>query len=224
MKQNNIIPKGKNALEQWPCSAFLTYMSQDVALDEETIALVSANCQEVKLAKGKRLLTAGNVCEFVYFIVSGECISYFSDFKGKATTWFFHFNIPGSKVKNLFAVDYKSFLLKEPATLSIETLSPVTAIRFSYDDIRYLIEKSRTFERWKRMHNEKTFIQTFDRISTLLTLDAGERYEKFLKDESCLLNMFSHYLIATYLDVAPQSLSRIRKNCQEIKKSDVKNK
>jgi len=215
---------GSNIIEQTPCSQFLDYMSQDVELDEETRSLVAANCHLVKLAKGKRLLTTGNVCEFVYFMVSGECISYFSDFKGKATTWFFHFNKPGSKVKNLFAVDYKSFLLKEPATLSIETLSPVTAIRFSWSEIRYLIEKSRTFERWKRMHNEKTFIQTFDRISTLLTLSASERYEKFLKEESCLLNMFSHYLIATYLDITPQSLSRIRKNCQGIKGKAVDNK
>lgn len=224
MKKNIIKYTGKNITEELSCNLFLEYMSQDVELDEETKTLVAANCQLVKLPKGKRLLTTGNVCQFVYFMVSGECISYFSDFKGKATTWFFHFNKPGSKVKNLFAVDYKSFLLKEPATLSIETLSPVTAIRFSFDEIRYLIRKSRTFERWKRMHNEKTFIQTFDRISTLLTLSAGERYEKFLKDEASLLNMFSHYLIATYLDVTPQSLSRIRKNCQATKRNAVGNK
>ena len=194
------------------CAPFLDYMSKDVELDEETIQLVAANCRLVKLAKGKRLLEAGNISHFVYFMVSGECISYFTDHNGKTTTWFFHFNIPESTVKNLFAVDYKSFLSLQPATLSLETLSPVTAIRFSAEEVRNLIERSRTFERWMRLLNERAFIQTYDRISTLLTLSAPERYKKFLTDEPWLLNMFTNYQIASYLDVAPQSLSRIRKN------------
>ena len=197
---------------QLPFAPFLDEMSKLVTVDEELISLVAANCKLVQFPKNEKLLLAGDVSKFLYFIVCGECVSYFTDFKGKTTTWFFHFNRPESNVKNLFVVDYKSFLQKDKATLSIETLSPVTAVRFSSPQIKTLIENSHTFERWMRLVNEQAFSLTYCRINTLLNLSATERYKRFLENEPWLLNMFSHYLIATYLDVTPQSLSRIRKS------------
>jgi CRP-like cAMP-binding protein len=193
------------------CTPYLNYVSRDIALDEATKTLIAQNCQLVKFAKGEPLLKIGNVCQYVYFIVAGECISYLTGFNGKTTTWFFHFNKPESNVKNVFAVDYKSFLLRQPATLSIKTLSAVTAIRFSFEAVNNLIVQSPAIERWLRLVNERAFIHIYDRINTLLTLSATDRYQKLLKEEPFLLNMFSNYLIASYLHVAPPSLSRIKK-------------
>ncbi|GAA3916844.1 Crp/Fnr family transcriptional regulator [Chitinophaga oryziterrae] len=186
-------------------------MSQDVVLNDATKKLVEENCRLVNFAEGKRLLEAGNVCQYIYFIIEGKCISYFTDFKGKTITWFFHFNSPASTTKNIFAVDYRSFLSRQPATLTIDTLLPVTAIRFSADELKKLVGESPAVEHWLRLLTEKAFIQVYDRINTLLTLPAPDRYKRFLEEEPYLLNMFSNYLIATYLNVTPQSLSRIRK-------------
>ena len=193
------------------CAPYLDYVSRDIVLDEATKTLIAQNCQLVKFAKGEQLLKIGNVCQYVYFIVKGECISYLTGFNSKTTTWFFHFNRSESTVKNVFAVDYKSFLLRQPATLSIETLSAVTAIRFSFEAVNNLIVQSLAIERWLRVVNERAFIHIYDRMNTLLTLSAADRYQKLLKEEPFLLNMFSNYLIASYLHVAPPSLSRIKK-------------
>lgn len=194
------------------CAAFLEYMAQDVKLNEKTKQLIADNCRLVKYPKGRRLLETGTKSKYVYFILEGECISYFTDFKGKTITWFLHFNTAESTAKNIFAVDYRSFLSRQPATLSIDTLTPMTAIRFSAEQVQTLIAQSPVVERWLRLLNEKVFIQVYDRINTLLTLSAPERYQKFLQDEPHLLHMFPNYLIASYLNVAPQSLSRIKKN------------
>lgn len=203
---------GKQALF---CTPYLDYVSRDIVLDEETKKLIVQNCQLVKFAKGEQLLKIGNVCKYVYFIVAGECISYLTDFNGKRTTWFFHFNKPESNVKNVFAVDYKSFLLQQPATLSIRTLSAVTAIRFSFATVNTLIVQSPAIEKWLRLVNERAFIHIYDRINTLFTLSATDRYQKLLKEEPFLLHMFSNYLIASYLHVAPPSLSRIKKGIRD---------
>jgi CRP-like cAMP-binding protein len=199
---------GKQALF---CAPYLDYVSRDIELDEGTKTLITQNCQLVKFAKGEQLLKMGNVCQYVHFIVEGKCISYLTDFNGKTTTWFFHFNRAESTVNNVFVVDYKSFLLRHPATLSIETLSPVTAIRFSFEAVNTLIVQSPAIERWRRLVNERAFIHIYDRINTLLTLSATDRYQKLLNEEPFLLNMFSNYQIASYLNVAPPSLSRIKK-------------
>lgn len=190
---------------------FLDYVEQYVPVDKHTRALIPKHCKLVNLPKGYRMLNMGSVCKYVYFILSGECISYYIDPRGKTTTWFFHFNRPESKPKNSFAVDYQSFLSAGPATISIESLSNVTAIRFSVDDVSALTKGSCTMERWLRLLNEQVYMQTQDRIASLLTLTAPERYKKFLATEPYLLDMFSNYLIATYLNVAPPSLSRIRR-------------
>lgn len=211
MKKKTSLLSGNNIHQPIFCRPFLDYMSQEVVLDDATKKLVEENCRLVKFAEGKRLLETGNVCQYIYFIIEGECISYFTDFKGKTITWFFHFNRPESTAKNIFAVDYRSFLSRQPATLTIDTLLPVTAIRFSAEELKKLVGESPVVERWLRLLTEKAFIQIYDRINALLTLSAPDRYKKFLEEEPYLLNIFSNYLVATYLNMTPQSLSRIRK-------------
>jgi CRP-like cAMP-binding protein len=190
---------------------FLMHMELTSPVHEDAKKMIAQHCKLVKFGKGDRLLNIGCVCKFVYFIISGECVSYYTDKSGKTKTWFFHFHQSESNVKNLFAVDYNSFISGKPSSISIDALSPVTAIRFSVKEVQILKQGSRSIERWLDNINEQAYIQTHERITTLLTLSAVERYEKLLATEPYLLKMFSNYLVATYLNVAPQSLSRIRR-------------
>jgi CRP-like cAMP-binding protein len=192
------------------CKPFLDYVGESVALDPATKALIAYKSWLVAFSKGETILNAGTECRYVYFILSGKAISHFTDFNGKTTTFFFYFNSPVSTIKNFFAVDYKSFLTAEPASMSIHALSAMKAIRFSKEDVDYLTAHSSIFEQWMRIIDERVYGAIFDRVFALLTLSAASRYEKFLEDEPYLLNIFSNYDIATYLGIAPQSLSRIR--------------
>ena len=190
---------------------FVDLVSSDVLLDEETKILINDNCRPVKMAKGELLLNAGEVCRDIYFMVKGRAISYFTDYDGKTTTWFFHHNLPNAPVKNLFAVDYRSFLSGTPSGISIQALSDIDALKFSKEAVGLLVERSGSFAVWMQRLHEQSLIVAYDRIATLLTLSATERYQKFLQDEPYLLDMFSNYHIATYLNITPQSLSRIRR-------------
>ena len=190
---------------------FVDLVSSDVLLDEETKILINGNCRPVKIAKGELLLNAGEVCRDIYFMVKGRAISYFTDYDGKTTTWFFHHNLPNAPVKNLFAVDYRSFLSGAPSGISIQAISDIDALKFSKEAVGLLVERSGSFAVWMQKLHEQSLIVAYDRIATLLTLSATERYQKFLQDEPYLLDMFSNYHIATYLNITPQSLSRIRR-------------
>jgi len=189
---------------------YFDLINKYVAIDQETKDLVIANSKRVSLTKKQLLLQEGENCNTVYFIISGKARSYYTDFSGKTTTWWFHFNTAQSNIKNLFLVDYKSFLSKLQSTLSIETLTEVEAIVFSREQVNYLINSSILYERWMRILNEQSFINTYDRVFTLLTMSATDRYEKLIQDEPHLLQLFSNHYIASYLNIAPQSLSRIR--------------
>jgi CRP-like cAMP-binding protein len=189
---------------------FLDHVGESVALDPATKALVASKSWLMTFNKGEALLHAGEVCKYVYFILSGEAISYFNDYRGKTTTFFFYFNLPVSHIKNFFPVDYKSFLSAQPASMSIYALSAIKAIRFSKEDVDHMMEHSTIFEKWMRTVDERVYSAIFDRVFSLLTLSATDRYENFLREEPYLLNIFSNYHIASYLGIAPQSLSRIR--------------
>ncbi|MCF0065530.1 Crp/Fnr family transcriptional regulator [Dyadobacter chenwenxiniae] len=192
------------------CKSFFDLMGEDVELDEQSKNLIDSHCREVTIKKGAVVLNAGDVCQQVFFVLTGEAISFFLDTDGKTTTWFFHFNNAHSTVKNLFAVDYKSFVSGQAATLTVEALTDVRAIHFSRAEVDFLLDNCAVFERWMRKLSERAFIHTYDRIATFLTMSAKHRYLKLLEEEPHLLNMFSNYYIATYLGIVPQSLSRIR--------------
>jgi CRP-like cAMP-binding protein len=192
------------------CEPFFKYMRKSVELDSDSMQLIAAHSGEITLPQNHILLREGSISEKVHFVVSGLARSYYTDFSGKTITWSFHFNNEVSISKNLFAVDYRSFLKNQPASIAIETLSDFTALTFSRKQVSYLIEKCFVYERWMRKLNESAFLHMYDRAFTLLTMAATERYNKLVKEEPHLLQMFSNYCIASYLGIAPQSLSRIR--------------
>jgi len=192
------------------CEPFFNYMRKSVDLDADTMQLIADHTGEVTLPEKHLLLLEGSPCEKIYFIVSGVGRSYYTDFSGKTITWNFYFNTPESISKNLFATDYRAFLNNTLSSVAIEALSEVNALMFNKTQVNYLIEKSHTYERWMRKLNEAAFMNMYDRAFTLLTKAAADRYHKLVKEESHLLQMFSNYYIASYLGIAPQSLSRIR--------------
>jgi CRP-like cAMP-binding protein len=192
------------------CEPFYNYMRQFVELDIDTMQLIADHTSAVTLPEKHLLLLEGNPCDKIYFIVSGLGRSYYTDFSGKTITWNFYFNTPESTSKNLFATDYRAFLSNKLSSIAVEALTEVQALLFTKKEVNYLIEKSFTYERWLRKLNETAFMNMYDRAFTLLTMAAADRYEKLVKEESHLLQMFSNYYIASYLGIAPQSLSRIR--------------
>lgn len=192
------------------CEPFFHYMRRYVTLDTATMELVAANCRGVQYPKKQIIIEEGSKCDKVHFIVSGEARSYYTDFTGKTITWSFHFNTPDSISKNLFAFDYRGFLDNKPSSVAVETLSDVTLLIFTKEQVDHLIEHSFIVERWMRKLNESAFLHMYDRAFTLLTMTATDRYNKLVQNEPHLIQMFSSYYIASYLGIAPQSLSRIR--------------
>lgn len=192
------------------CEPFFAYMRKSVELDSELMELVAAHLNEVSFPPKHIILPEGSHCNKIHFIISGTGRSYYTDPNGVTVTWAFLFNTTESVTRNLFAVDYRSFLTRNPATISIETLTEVHALEFTREKLGQLMTESSKYESFMRKLNERAYLGMFDRAFALLTMSATDRYCKMVKDESHLIQMFSNYYIASYLGIAPQSLSRIR--------------
>ena len=58
---------------------------------------------------------------------------------------------------------------------------------------------------------QKSLVAKNQRIISVLTATAEERYNEFLKKYPSLIQRVPQHMIASYLDVSPETLSRIRK-------------
>jgi CRP-like cAMP-binding protein len=192
------------------CEPYFEYMRKSVELDSDLKQLVASHLSKVTFPPKQIILKEGGVCNKIYFVVSGTGRSYYTDASGMTVTWAFLFNNEASISRNLFAVDYRAYLTNTPASIAIETLSEVSALVFHREELNYMINNSPKYESFMRRLDEKAYLGMFDRAFSLLTMSAGERYCKLLKEEPHLMQMFSNYYIASYLGIAPQSLSRIR--------------
>lgn len=190
---------------------FIKFVSQYMSLTEKDNSLLENELKYKTFNAGENILLVGSICKNIMFIVNGKARSFFINHEGQDYTWNLNFNDTHSKFENYFLIDYNSFLSQTPTFLTIQALENIEVMVLSYDSIQKITAMSISLEKLAGKMSEKAYQNIHKRAFTLLTLNAKERYLQLLKDEPYLLNKFQHYLIASYLGVAPQSLSRLRK-------------
>lgn len=196
------------------CEPYFDFLRKHIEVDAPLMELIASQLGETHFPEKHIILPAGSVCNKIYFIISGTARSYYTEPSGITVTWTFHFNSAHSIPRNIFATNYRSYLTDTPSEITIETLSEVHALVFTKEAIRYLIGNSLPYEIWMRRLAEIAYVNMCDRAFSLLTKSATERYHQLLEKDSHLMQMFSNYYIASYLGIAPQSLSRIRASSQ----------
>ncbi|MES0490234.1 MAG: cyclic nucleotide-binding domain-containing protein [Leptospirales bacterium] len=160
----------------------------------------------------KLLLLQGEVCQQMRFVISGIARTYFIDPDGKEFTWSIHYSNPQLLEKNLFLLDYHSFLTQTPSKLYIEAITDIKVLEMDNNFILSLYEKSKYWNQVGRIITENVYLYTHNRTFSLLTLSAKERYKTLCKEEPLLMSIIPQHYLATYLGITPESLSRLKKS------------
>jgi CRP-like cAMP-binding protein len=170
--------------------------------EDELVAL--ENCLTVrKLQKGDFLVKAGQVCNHVSFINKGLIRIYYS-VDGKDISI-------GFVGEGEYTSEYESFLTRKPAVQNLEVLSDAELIDLSFDDMQHLYKEYPAFQEFGRKIAEMLFIMLNQRNTALLALSPEDRYRKMIEVNSMLLQQVPQYMLASYIGVTPEHLSRIRK-------------
>lgn len=173
-------------------------------IGEAELALLLPCLRVRNLKKNELLVAEGEVEQHVHFIVEGVTRSFF--FKDEKDISF-EFYFPGS-----FISSYASFLMRTPSGHSIEAFTPLTILSITHVDLMALYEKSRKIEQVGRIFTEELFKKTSERTKDLLSLTATERYLKLLQQSPEYVRNIPLKYLASYLNITPESLSRIRKS------------
>ena len=157
-----------------------------------------------KLRKRQYLLQEGDVCRHTAFIEKGTLRVYTVDEKGGEHI--IQFGIEGWWVGDLY-----SFLTKEPSTYNIEALEDSELLLLSQSASEELVHKVPKFERYQRLLIENAYIALQRRIMTSMTQPAEEKYTRLVQAYPAIVQRVPQHMIASYLGITPETLSRIRK-------------
>ncbi|PKG42822.1 Crp/Fnr family transcriptional regulator, partial [Psychroflexus sp. MES1-P1E] len=108
---------------------------------------------------------------------------------------------------NDWVINHKSFTTRKPSEYSIQAFEESFIYELSIDAIHRLIAQSQSFFQMGKILEESTSrIDFFDNNNT-----PDEKYDFIIKNKPSLLQKFPQKIIASYLKITPETLSRVRK-------------
>ena len=183
--------------------AFKKYISQFPHYRPEILDDVLPYLSKKSIESGDFFLKQGKTCRNIAFIEKGLMRLYYLKDGKEVTTCFCK--------ENTITCAYKSLITNTPSDISIQAIEPTDLIVFSYESLQNLYYKELFWQQVGRIAGENEFINTECHNRFISDLSAGERYQEVLENESDLLQRVSLNHLASYLQVAPETLSRIRK-------------
>ncbi|MFN5831321.1 MAG: Crp/Fnr family transcriptional regulator, partial [Bacteroidota bacterium] len=93
---------------------------------------------------------------------------------------------------------------------NIEALTDGVIYRIKLAQLQKLYDKHQTLERLGRLVAENLYLTVANRLDSFMFQSPADRYNELVKRNSKLLSEIPQYMIAAYLGISPETLSRIR--------------
>lgn len=185
-------------------SNFKTYLTSNLTLKEKDTLSFLENYPIKEVKKDTFLLRQNEYCKNTFFVESGLLRQYAIDSKGKEHTISF-------APENWWVTDRESVYFDQPSVYNIQALEDSRVIIMEGNLIESLSKQIPSFIEFnnKLLHNHIRHLQ--NRIKHLLSSSAEERYLEFVAMYPDILLRVPQIMIASYLGITPESLSRVRK-------------
>jgi CRP-like cAMP-binding protein len=157
-----------------------------------------------KIRRKQTLLLEGDVCTYNAFIEKGILRSYTTDEKG-------HEHIMQFAFEGWWITDLSSFLMGEHSTFTIEAIEDSELLLLTATAREELMDALPVFERYQRLLLQNAYIALQKRVNSALTATAEEKYTKLTISYPDIVARVPQHMIASYLGLSPETLSRVRK-------------
>jgi CRP-like cAMP-binding protein len=155
------------------------------------------------LKKGDYYHRTGTICNSKAYVNKGCTRTYVNNEAGKESILFFSF-------EDWWLCDFPSFNLGTPGTYNTEALEDCELVEITKDSWNTLRRKVPKLELWYTIKAPKSASALLNRFSDEKILSAEERYLDLVKNKPYILQRVPLQHIAAYLNIEPQSLSRMR--------------
>ena len=183
--------------------AYINQYSTSQLTDEEKI-LIERAFQPKKLRKKQYFLQEGDVCKYVGFILKGAMRQYSVDDKGVE-------HIVHLYIENYWASDRESSIMLTPSSYNIDAWEDTELLIITRAEMLDLMEKIPALVEMIRLMDERNAIANQRRLSSTIGNTAEKRYEEFADNHPQFIQRFPQHILASYLGITKETLSRIRK-------------
>ncbi len=173
-------------------------------LSDDEFALITDVFVPKKFRRKQYLLQAGEVCKYTAFVLNGAFRQYSIDEKGIE-------HIIHLGIENWWVGDRESFTMLTPSRFNIDAVEDSDVLLITFDKMQELIANVPAMSRMISKVDQRNFIASQKRIHGSISLTAEERYLDLLNSNPVFLQRFPQNMIASYLGITPETLSRIRK-------------
>jgi CRP-like cAMP-binding protein len=179
------------------------YISETIEVSNEDLSLILSFFKPLKKNKNELLIAPGQISQHTYFVVKGCLRIFFENLEGKEVTRYIAF-------ENQFATALIAYITHLPSTEYIQAIESSELLYITHNDFNYLLE---TIPNWRKFYTnylEKAYVSNANRVMSITTLDAVERYNQLLKINPKIVSRLPKKIVASYINVSQETLSRIK--------------
>lgn len=192
------------ANEKLSADLLIDNIQRHLPLSEEEKQFIQSICIIKHLPRGSHLLEEGTVCRYDAFVLAGSLKGYMvNGANGKEEILFL-------AIPDWWACDLESFHNQTASNMFITAITPATVALISRPSFDELLEKLPKLEKYFRIILQNHAVSLQRRIYFRNAHDAKSRYREFLQKYPSLNAQLPQYLIASYLGISAEMLSKIR--------------
>lgn len=183
---------------------FFKKFNERVPLTQEEQSTIESHLTPKKLRKKQFLLQEGDVCKVIAFVEKGALRSYFIDDKGVERI--IQFALEGWIISDLY-----SFLTNDAATYNIDAFEHSELVLIHKTSHNLLLNTQPKYESYIRLLITDAYVALQKRITSVISLSLEERYTYFSSLYPDIVQRVPQHMIASFMGLTPETLSRIRR-------------
>lgn len=187
---------------------FKKHLIEKGGLSEDEFARIKPFIQIKKVSKNDYLLQQGDICSHSFFVEEGVLRLYDLSEDGKE-------NILQFATEKWIVTDRGSVYFQQPSTYYIDAIEDTVVVMLDDAFVNEVVKVNIGFRKQNEILLQNHIRHLYKRISLLLGASARVRYLEFVNMYPDIMLRVPQWMIASYLGITPESLSRVRKALAE---------
>ena len=183
---------------------FRKYLEDKIALTNEDFELIESLSSFKRLRKRQYLLQEGDVCRFNAFVCKGFLRYYYVDKKAQE-------HIMQFAPENYWTGDRESMDSGLPSKYNVDAIEDSEILLLKKEDFELIRKTVPAFNDFVNEMLKKNVLVLQERIHVNISLSAEEKYRNFITRYPSISNRVPLHMIASYLGVSAETLSRVRR-------------
>ncbi|WPV67954.1 Crp/Fnr family transcriptional regulator [Chitinophaga sp. LS1] len=156
-----------------------------------------------KVRRKQLLLQEGEICQYKMFVAEGLLKTYYIKDDGSE-------HILGFATEGSWTTDGQSLKNQTVSKLNIEAMEDSVVLLWTHEHISHLVKTIPGLKAYTQDLISRSLYSSYERILSNISATSEEKYQEFVNKFPDLLNRVPLHLIASFLGVSRETLSRIR--------------